>query len=796
MTDVLTWWLALQGIGLIAFPLSFLFLGKLTDRGYALAKVLGLLLVGFLLFIGATIGIVTNDRVGVLAILSLLGVAAIAVSLQRRSEMGRFLQENWRYIVLVEVLFTAAFVTSAYLRSFVPEIIGTEKPTEFAFFNAVLRTDHFPAEDPWLAGNHISYYYLGFIMFGGVTKLLGTAAPVAFNTALIATAALSVVSVFGTIFNLVTAKGSTWRGILFGLTGVVLTMFLSSLEGLLELTAVHGVGPASLYSWAEVEGLALANTASSWYPDEWWWWWRATRVPSGWDIEEFPFFSFLLGDLHPHVMAIPFTLLAIAAIFNLIRGRVPIDLGWLRRNWLHFILIAIVIGGLSFLHSWSLPPVLLLFVVSVFAANLWHRDRSLPKAVKETAVVTMLLLAGSVAFYLPFYLTSHGGLWPPAPVTAILRPDFLPLWSMVTPPKHLLLGWGPLLWLGSGVAIALIGGRWLKRLSWRASAAFLPGLIPLTLWVLFIVGDLGTSGLIDEVSLRASNLLTVALLVALLGLFALAGLRFLLRERREPRREILVIALSAMAIATLMILGVELFYSFDREQGTRGNTVFKLYYQAWIFLAVAIPVGLHFVLPRVSRLSRSHLLPILARPNTVALVMWATVATVLVAAGLVYPLTATFARTDSFSGERTLDGLAFLRQRDRHEFNAIAWLTDNVDGSPVLLEAVGDPYTAAGRISSNTGLPTVVQWPSHEHQWRGSTDPLGSRQSDVETAYRTTDVDTALTILNRYDVEYVYVGNLERRQYGEAGLDKFATFMEVAYRNPQVAIYRIPKMIS
>ena len=437
---------------------------------------------------------------------------------------------------------------------------------------------------------------------------------------------------------------------------------------------------------------------------------------------------------------------------------------------------------------------LLLFVVSVFAANWWHRDSSLFDALKRTASVIILLLAGSVAFYLPFYLTSHGGLWPPALVAATERPDFLPLWSMVTPPKHLLLGWGPLLWLGLGVGIACIGRRWLNRLSWRASAALLPGLLPLTLWGLFILGDLGADGFIDELTLRSSNLLTVALLVTLLGLFALAALRFVLDGRRGSHREALVIALSAMAIAILLILGVELFYSFDREQGTRGNTVFKLYYQAWIFLSVAIPAGLHFVLPQVFRFSRSHLMPALARPNTVAIIAWVAVAIVLVAAGLVYPVTATFARTNSFSGERTLDGLAFLRQWDRHEFDAITWLTDNVGGSPVLLEAVGDPYTAAGRISSNTGLPTVVQWPSHEHQWRGSIHPLETRRADVKAAYETTDHDTALAILSRYNVEYVYVGTLERRRYGEAGLDKFATFMEVAYRNPEVAIYRIPKI--
>jgi uncharacterized membrane protein len=137
--------------------------------------------------------------------------------------------------------------------------------------------------------------------------------------------------------------------------------------------------------------------------------------------------------------------------------------------------------------------------------------------------------------------------------------------------------------------------------------------------------------------------------------------------------------------------------------------------------------------------------------------------------------------------------MAWLRQSNPNEYDAIRWLNENVSGRPVILEAVGDIYTSFGRISSATGLPTVLEWPRHEEQWRGSTEPFEGRWDDVEQAYNTTSVTEARTILDKYDVEYVYIGWLERETYDAAGLAKFGSFMEVAYQNEDVIMYRMPE---
>src|SRR3989304_6314699 len=327
MSDLRAWWVVIQVIGAVAFPIGCVFFNRLPDRGYAFSKVLGLLLVGYLLWIGAVTGVISNSRGSIQLILLALAVVAIVIVGRKREEIGEFLRERWSYIFFVEALFLTAFVVAAWLRSYVPDLIGTEKPYEFAYLNSILRSEQLPPNDPWLSGFYLSYYYFGFVMIAAVIKR--TAVPASIG------------------------------------------LFLGNLEGLLELMAAHRVGPESLYAWVDIDGLNLTDAGGTkeWYPDKFFWWWRSTRIPSNWDIKEYPFFSFLLGDLHPHVMVMPFTMLTAAMGFNLLRAGEVLDHRWALRNPALFLIVAGIVGALSFLNAWSLPPSLALLSLAVFACN-------------------------------------------------------------------------------------------------------------------------------------------------------------------------------------------------------------------------------------------------------------------------------------------------------------------------------------------------------------------------------------------------------------------------------------------
>lgn len=126
---------------------------------------------------------------------------------------------------------------------------------------------------------------------------------------------------------------------------------------------------------------------------------------------------------------------------------------------------------------------------------------------------------------------------------------------------------------------------------------------------------------------------------------------------------------------------------------------------------------------------------------------------------------------------------------------AIDWLNEHVEGTPVILEAPGDRYRAyvyEGRISAFTGLPTLLGWGGHEHQWRGNYEEPARREPDIQALYTTPDPDQALSLLKRYGIQYVYVGPLERSRYPSEGLEKFAKIGQTVYDAGGAKIFRIP----
>jgi uncharacterized membrane protein len=229
------------------------------------------------------------------------------------------------------------------------------------------------------------------------------------------------------------------------------------------------------------------------------------------------------------------------------------------------------------------------------------------------------------------------------------------------------------------------------------------------------------------------------------------------------------------------LLGPELLYvrdEFDDGPLYRMNTVFKLGYQAWLLLGLAAIGAFAY---RGEWLARRRL-------------RWTLVplAALLAAAAFVYPVAGTYARKDAFTRAPTLDGLGWLRDRAPGDPGAIEWLNDEAGGGEVVLESVGDDYSAFGhaRMSTFTGLPTVLGWPGHELQWGHSA---GTRRADVEAMYESPTTAGAAELLRRYDVRYVVVGPLERTEYGDAGTAKWDSLGQRVYEAGGTTLWRLER---
>jgi uncharacterized membrane protein len=136
----------------------------------------------------------------------------------------------------------------------------------------------------------------------------------------------------------------------------------------------------------------------------------------------------------------------------------------------------------------------------------------------------------------------------------------------------------------------------------------------------------------------------------------------------------------------------------------------------------------------------------------------------------------------------TLDYFDMFERQNPDEAAAIRWLQAAPDG--VVAEAIGGSYSGYARVSTLTGLPTVLGWPGHESQWRGGYAEQGSRESDVETLYATKDWQIASEIIARYHIRYIFVGGLERGKPLQE--EKFQDHLRVAFQQGDVTVYEVP----
>ena len=201
------WWLVLSLLGLFSWPIGFLLLRRLRDRGYLFSKALGWLLSGWLLWLCASVGIAQNSVFNAWLVAAVVGMIGLALLVWQWRAMKAFLADMWPLLLLGEAIFAIAFVFFVLVRMQNPDIwqpwFGGEKFMEFAFLNGILRSPTFPPVDPHFAGGYINYYYFGIYLVAYLVKLTGIYAEVAFNLAIPSLFALTVVNAFGVAYSAV-----------------------------------------------------------------------------------------------------------------------------------------------------------------------------------------------------------------------------------------------------------------------------------------------------------------------------------------------------------------------------------------------------------------------------------------------------------------------------------------------------------------------------------------------------------------------------------------------------------------
>ena len=844
------WWGSTLIIALAVWPITFQCLKRLPDRGFAFARMFGLIGVGYFFWLGCWLHLWPNIPGAVWLCAALLLVVGMLLAQSRGEKPWAMLREHWREALFTEGLFLVLFVVWTWVRANNPQGDWAEKPMEIAFINSIMRSPYFPPNDPWLSGYAISYYHFGYILTGMLAKISALTGNVAFNLAVAASFAMAGVGSWGILRNVLllrsrakkaaepeisdggpdapwrkTAPTGAPRYLILALLAPFCLLLLGNFEGFVDILYYHGVGwengQGLIWKWLDLQDrLTPPTVQTNLVPNAFLWWWQDSRVINDRTltgdhvevIDEFPAFTYVMGDLHPHVLAFPFLMAVLAIVLEiLLRG----SEGWPEsrlERWLFLIFVAISIGSLAFLDTWDA----LIFGMAAVAGWVgWRVSRKelafggctgWKAYLARWAAIGFLTLAFCIPFLIGFS-SQAGGILPNVLFPTKGNQFFIMFGTLLIPlsiwivlelfEKRGGLDWKRALTIvGIGLAILLAGSLIL---------AFVLALVPNVLNSLG--GVLGGFTSLQAMSIRLTQRITdplATLWPAFLIFASLAVTLGWIRKRNAQKPEMpdgespldkirLIDSYIWILIfwGALLVVFPEYFYLKD-SFGDRMNTVFKFYFQGWAFWSLAAA----YAVIRMFEILTDKL-ELNGRRWSLA-GLGALLTAVCFCLGAVFLPMAVWSKTGGFrpTGGPTLDASAYLKLNSPDDATAIAWINTNIHDQGPIAEATIwlDQYSDYARISTFTGLSSVVGWAWHENQWRGGLREVGyptgpNRVDDIIELFRTTDWTRAEEILDKYGIRYVYFGPLEASTYSKRGLDKFRAHMNIIYQTETVTIF-------
>ncbi|TFG70857.1 MAG: hypothetical protein E4H27_05525, partial [Anaerolineales bacterium] len=638
ISKILIWYIVLQGFAVAGFPLTFRWLHKLPSRGYAAVKVVGLLLSGVVFWWGGILQLWDNNNAATLTAMGIVFAIGVWGMRGHWHQIKGWWRENRGFILTTELLFLGMLVLWSLVRASQPDLqtAGGEKWMEITFLNAVLRSPQLPPQDPWLSGYAISYYYLGYILLGMLTRLAAIPATSAFNLGSAAWFAMSACVAYNIVYDLLIKRDAVRP-----LLAPLLLLLTGNGEGFLEVLHAQGKLSSAFWTWLGIGKLSFApQPPFTSIPRRFFWWWQASRtirdcVPwyLPWEacpaanqtielIDEFPAFSFILGDMHPHVLGLPFVLLAILLALNVYRSGsrqiegekpglnpgAPDFRGSVRTLFARFSPLAgyaVILGALGFINTWDFPIYWAVIVGSMILAKDAQRDPSL-RSLWETgwSLVPEAFVLGvlSIVFYFPFWFalrSQAGGILPNLFNATRLRQFVVMFLPLIIPVAGVVVGaaraarvkWHAAVKLGIGlmVGIALLG--------------LVAGFTTLYPYLMMIVRGESIQGYTltpDQVLLAVKDRVTTPWTGLLLACGVASGVLTLLqrkgaqpdagRKRHEGDTEKAekpwIFPLLLTLIGLLLTLAPEFVYLKDVFLA-RMNTIFKFYFQAWVLWSVA-----------------------------------------------------------------------------------------------------------------------------------------------------------------------------------------------------------------
>lgn len=765
--SVFQWWLVILFIGIIYLPLTSIIFSRFFDKGYIFSKLLGIALASYTVFLFGILRIIPFGQNSSIFITLLLAII-IYLLLPWKFGIVSFFKANWKIFLLEEIIFLSALFFWSYIHGFNPDIHGLEKYMDFGFINSILRSDYFPPLDMWFPPEPINYYYFGHLITAFLTKISSLPSALTFNimlSTLFAFCLAQTFSIGANLFYFSRDKIDTKKLKLKLFIAGMLTAILTTLGGNLHIIYAF-FEPYKVDEPKPVWELAFnpINFPNSyWYPN-------ATRYIYH-TIHEFPVYSWVVADVHGHVLDIPYVLLLIALLLSIfVKADKPDDknkdttkFGLLLQNakikqfaklfLLHPLWIALlgfILAIMYMTNAWDGAIYLLLTVfilIYLFGENSGTPKQ--PSIANKTLSTSTKRTASNLGYILKVWFVNLKYSWGIEKNILNLIPKVLvPIISIFT--TFLLFSFPYNLFFkpfASGIGILCSPDFLIK------------------------IGKFGPF-LFEKDHCQHSYLWELLMLYGFFYFFVILFIIYLNFTKKIRRMDSFVLIL--IALSTILIILPEFIYVKDIYPGHyRANTMFKLVFQAFIMLSI----------------SSVYIISVLSQAKYRIPFLFSSI--ILIALVMTYPYLAIPSYYGDFKNYKGLNGTTYLNNLYPDDYAAILWLNAYIKGQPVILEAQGDSYTDYARVSANTGLPTVLGWTVHEWLWRGDYSVPAPRITDVATMYESQDLKKTQELLDKYKVEYVFIGNLEKEKYPNLYEDKFASLGKIVYQRNNTKIYKV-----
>lgn len=735
--SVFTWWFTILIIGIGFLPITSSIFNRFFDKGYIFSKVLGIALISYGIFLFSLLHILPFTQLSTYLVFCLEIVIFFLVIKEKKSLLKNLLLRK-KIFLFEESLFLIALCAWVEVKSFGPDIHGLEKFMDFGFINSIVKTTYFPPRDMWFSPMSINYYYFGHLVTGVLTKLSGLTPNITFN--------LMISTIFAFCFTEAFSIGSN-LSVLFQESEHVsfLKRFIS---GTLSATLVSLSGNLHIfYSFFKpyatdtpVPFWKLSFTPVSfpngyWYPN-------ATRFIYH-TIHEFPIYSWVVSDLHGHVLDIPFVLFVIGLLLviyiapkeNKKQPQIPL-----------------LSNKLSYLNSFLVIPIQHLLLLGFFISILYMTNAW------DGAIY--LLLASCLFFVIAFEKKSQTG--------ESRKEFFIPVWITIL--------------IRNVIATILFTLFTFIIFSLPYNLSFKPFVYGVGIMCspsfLTSFGHLGPF-LFEPNHCEHSMWWQLVTLYGFFYFFIFSLLYILFWKKYISRIDIFILTL--IAFATFLIFLPEFIYIKDiYPTYFRANTMFKLIFQAFIILSLVSAYSIVRIIGDREK-----------RRRIMRFIFFFPISVILLTLVFTYPFFAIKSYYGELKTQHRLDGTVYLQTLYPTDYQGILWLNEHIHGQPVILEAQGDSYTDFARVSSNTGLPTILGWTVHEWLWRGSYDIPAPRITDIQTLYQSNDRATTKALITKYHVKLVFIGTLEYQKYPTLNEEKFAKLGKIIYKNGLTKIYEL-----